>query len=119
MSDSDDSLVVSPHDYGDIVKLTEPEILDHFLERPAGEVLEIIMGAFAVGKPGLIASGRRLALGLLKGRMYKQFAQEIEDLREAGKLSDNFAEEKNGFYTWAELMSIIDDDVRMRTASKR
>lgn len=110
MSDFEGSLVTVPHDYGDVAKLTEPGIIDQFLERPAGEVVDIIMGAFAVGKPGLIASGRRLALGLLKGRMYKQLAEEIKVLRDAGKLSDDFAEGKNGFYTWAELMAIIDDE---------
>jgi hypothetical protein len=111
MPEPEDSLVTVPRDYADIAKLTEPAILDQFLERPADEVLDIIMGALAVGRPGLVSSGRRLAMGLLKGRMYKQFAEEIKRLRDAGKLADDFAEEnKNGFYTWAELMAIIDDE---------
>jgi hypothetical protein len=110
MSEPEESLVTVPRDYADIAKLTEPLILDQFLERPADEVLDIIMGAFIVGREGLIKSGKRLALGLLKGRMYKQFAEEIKCLRGAAKLSDDFAESKNGFYTWAEVMSIIDDE---------
>ncbi len=110
MPEPEDSLVTVPRDYEDIAKLTEPLILDQFLERPADEVLDIIMGAFIVGREGLIKSGKRLALGLLKGRMYKQFAEEIKYLRSASKLSDNFAESKNGFHTWAELMSLIDDE---------
>lgn len=109
MSEPEESLVTMPRGYADIAKLTEPLILDQFLERPADEVLEIIMGAFIVGRVGLIKSGKRLALALLKGRMYKQFAEEIKCLKDAAKLSD-IDENKNGFYTWAELMSIIDDE---------
>ncbi len=33
-----------------------------------------------------------------------------ERLRDAGKLPGDFAERKNGFHTWAELMAIIDDE---------
>jgi hypothetical protein len=110
MSEPEESLVTAPRDYADIAKLTEPLILDQFLERPADEVLDIIMGAFIVGREGLVKSGKRLALGLLKGRMYKQFAEEIKCLKDTAKLSDDFAEGKNGFHTWAELMSIIDDE---------
>lgn len=110
MPEPEDSIVTVPRDYADIAKLTEPLILDQFLERPADEVLDIILGAFIVGHEGLIKSGKRLALGLLKGRMYKQFAEEIKCLKNSAKLSDDFAESKNGFHTWAELMSLIDDE---------
>ncbi|HTU50039.1 MAG TPA: hypothetical protein VMF56_05555 [Acidobacteriaceae bacterium] len=105
-----ESLVFEPRDYANIIKLTEPGILEQFLDRPAIEIVETIMGAFQLGKSGLIASGKNLALGLLKGRMYKQFAEEFKRLRDAGKLPEDFADQKNGFYTWAELMAIIDDE---------
>jgi hypothetical protein len=108
--DNDESLILPPRDYSDIVKLQEPNVLDQFLEHPTTAALEMITGAFAGGGKGPMVSAGRIAQGLVKGQMYDVLADEIRRLREAGKLPDDLGSTKHGLHTWAELCAIIDDE---------
>lgn len=108
--DNDESLVLPPRDYSDIVKLGQENVLDQFLQHPTTAALEVITGAFANGRKGLLVSTGRIAQGLVKGQMYDALADEIRRLRKAGKLPDNLGETKHGLHTWAELCAIIDDE---------
>jgi|GEM_PF-866767 len=101
------SIVTPERDYSDIVHLLDPEVLGN---SSLSSIAEIVTGALAVGKAGMLVSGGRLVQALLKGRLFKQFAAEFKKLREAGKIPDDFAEKKYGFQTWVELMTIIDEE---------
>ena len=48
--------------------------------------------------------------GALKAKLFEQLSREIKDLRDKGKIPDDFAEERNGFQSWVELMTIIDEE---------
>ncbi len=37
----------------------------------------------------------RIVQGILKGRLFQQVSREIKDLREKGKIPDDFGDEKN------------------------
>jgi hypothetical protein len=55
----------------------------------------------------------RIVQGILKGRLFEQVSREIKDLREKGKIPDDFGDEKNNtryFQSWVELMTTIDED---------
>jgi hypothetical protein len=55
----------------------------------------------------------RIVQGILKGRLFQQVSREIKDLREKGKIPDDFGDEKNNtryFQSWVELMTTIDED---------
>jgi hypothetical protein len=110
--DEDDgqSLALPPRDYSDIAKLQDPTVLNEFLEQPLTFIAETITGALAVGKVGAMVAGGRIVQALLKGRAFKQWAKEFGALRDAGRIPDDFAESKNGFQTWVELMTVIDED---------
>jgi hypothetical protein len=41
-----------------------------------------------------VMSGR-IVQGILKGRLFQQVSREIKDLREKGKIPDDFGDEKN------------------------
>lgn len=112
MGDEDDgqSLVVRQPDAFELTMLQDQSFLSAFLQQPSIAIIETVTGAFAVGKAGLAVSGGRLALGLLKGKAFQQFASEFKRLRDAGKLPDEMGESKHGFQTWAELMAIIDSE---------
>jgi len=86
------------------------EKLTQFLEQPLPKIAEAITGAFAVGSSGVISAGARVVQGALKGNFFKQFAREVNKLVEAGKIPEDYAEEKYAFKTLAELLKFIDEE---------
>jgi hypothetical protein len=108
--DGSSSIIVKPRDYWDIAKLQDQTAWEEFLENPVTQTLEAITGAFALGvKQGPIAVGR-IAQATIQGKMYKQVAEELRTLREAGRIPESLGDVKNGIYTWAELMRTIDEE---------
>lgn len=108
--DNNLSIVQTPRDSFDIVKLEDPRFLESFLDEPATFIAETITGALATGPKGMLASGGRIVHALLKGRLFIQWGEEFKTLRDGGRLKEDFAETKYGFQTWVELMAIIDED---------
>jgi hypothetical protein len=107
----DQSLVVRPRDYSNIAYLLDPTVLDDFLEEPHTFIADTIMGYLVVGNRGIMQSAGRVVLSIFKGQLFKQWAREFRALRNAGKIPDDFAEErKNGFQTWADLLATIDEE---------
>ena len=49
---------------------------------------------------------------MLKGKLYQQVGREIKDLREKGKILEDYADEKHkyGAKSWVELLTVIDED---------
>jgi hypothetical protein len=109
-SDDNLSIVQSPRDHFDIIKLEDPRFLETFLDQPLTFIAETITGALATGPRGMLASGSRIVHALLKGRLFIQWGYEFKTLRDAGRLKEDFADTKYGFQTWVELMSIIDEE---------
>lgn len=53
---------------------------------------------------------RRDVPGALKATLGQQVNRKIKELQDEGKITDDFAETKNGFQSWVELMTVIDDE---------
>jgi hypothetical protein len=106
----DSALITKPRDYSDIAKLQEPGVLEEFFDKPLPFIVATVIGALAAGKAGWLLAGGRIVQGMLKGKLFQQFSQEVKKLQEAGKIEDNFAETKYGGQTWVELMRIIDEE---------
>jgi len=104
----DFSIVTNPRNYFDIAQL--PGTLEEFLDQPLSYIAETVTGALAVGKTGTMVAGGRIVQALLKGKLFQQFGAEFNKLREAGKIPKDFAEQRYGFQTWVELMTIIDEE---------
>jgi len=68
------------------------------------------MGMINDGKWGWALAGGRVAQAALKAQLFKQWAAEFHRWRKEGRLKEDFAEAKYGYQTWAELMTIIDED---------
>ncbi len=108
--DKNSSLVQQPRNYFDIAQLQDPGVLEDFLEQPLTFIAETITGALAVGKTGVMVAGGRVVQALMKGMLFKQWSAEFRQLREAGKIPDDFAQKPYGFQTWVELMTILDEE---------
>jgi hypothetical protein len=108
--DDDQSLLIRPRDYSNIACLSDPTVLDEFLDEPRAFIADTIIGYLAVGNKGIMLSAGRVAVSVFKGQLFEQWAREFRALRAAGKIPDDHAERKNGFQTWAELLAIIDDE---------
>jgi hypothetical protein len=106
----DSGIVIKRRDYSDIAVLQDPTVLEQFLDEPLTFIAESITGALAVGKTGTAVAAGRIVQAILKGQTFKQFAQEVKKLREAGQIPNDFAEKKYCFQTWVELMTIIDEE---------
>src|SRR5208337_106584 len=96
------ALITKPRDYSNIVKLQDPDVLEDFFKEPLPFIVATVTGALAAGKSGWILSSGRMVQAMLKGRLFEQWSKEVKKLQEAGRIPDDFADEKNryGFQTW-------------------
>lgn len=111
MSGNDDgTAIVKARDYADIVKLSDPTVMEQFLEEPLSFIAELTSGFIASGPKELALATGRVLQAALKGRLLEQWGAEFKKLREKGTIPKDFAESKYGFQTWAELLTIIDSE---------
>lgn len=110
MSDDKQSYIVKQRDPAEIIRSQDSAALTEFLKDPPSVIAGALIDAFSHGPSALTGPLVRIGVSALKGRALQQLAKEIKDLRERGKLADDFAERKYGFQTWVELLQIIDDD---------
>jgi hypothetical protein len=110
---SDDSIVLKPHElFSDAILTQNADELAKFMDEPLTAIAEAITGALAVEPRAWMAMTGRIVQGILKARLFQQVGRELKDLRERGKIPDDFADEehKYGFKSWVELLTIIDEE---------
>lgn len=107
---SEESITIKARNYADIAKLSEPTVAEQFLAEPLAAIVETITGLFAEGPKKFALVGSHIIQAALKGQMLEQWARESKNLRAKGAIADDFEETKYGFQTWAELISIIDEE---------
>jgi hypothetical protein len=110
MSDNDQTYIVKRKDYARLFYDPKPEVIADFLEQPLGFIAEVITGMLADGPRQIAVHGGKIAQAALKGRLFEQFAREVEDLRNKGKIDKNFGDTKYGYQSWVELLTIIDNE---------
>ncbi len=110
MSDKDSWIVKKTDDLEIILRQQNVDAISEFLDQPAIYIAETITGALAEGMRGVGLSAGRLVQGALKLQLMKQFAREINYLREKGRIKEDYAKEKYGFQTWVELLEVIDSE---------
>jgi hypothetical protein len=83
------------------------------MDQPTMAIAESITGVMAAGPKAWMVMGGHIVQAMLKGKLFQQVSQEIKELREKGKILDDFADEKHkyGFKSWVELLTIIDEDM--------
>ena len=108
------SIVQKPErPFEDMLLPENTDELARFMEGPSAAIAEAITGALALGPKGWAVMGGRIVQGILKAKLFQQVSKEIKELREKGKISDDYADEqkhKYGFKSWVEPLTIIDED---------
>lgn len=110
MPDDETSIVQSPRDYSEVIEQLDSAKLQGLLEEHLTTLVEMVTGAAASGKMGLLVSVGKGVQGLLKYRNFRQFGEEFRRLRDKERIPGDFAEKKYGFQSWVELMTIIDEE---------
>src|SRR6266566_543113 len=80
------------------------------MDQPLSAIAEALTGALAAGPNAWTAMTGHIVQACLKGKLFEQVSREIRELREKGKIADDFAEKKYGFQSWVELLKTIDDE---------
>jgi len=110
----DESIVIKPREFSaDLLLPENADELEKFMDDPLPAIAEAITGAMAAGPKNWMVMGGRIVQAMLKGKLFQQVSQEIKDLREKGKIPDDFADEKKykyGAKSWVELFRIIDEE---------
>ncbi len=107
----EESYIVRYRDLAKIIRGQDATTLEEFLDQPLQVIAEMVTGALASKPQELAPIAGRLVQGALKGKLFEQVSREIIKLRDAGKINPNFAEEKTGYQSWVELMTIIDSEL--------
>ena len=109
----DESIVLKPPElFSDAVLTQNADELAKFMDQPLTAIAEAITGALAVEPKAWMTMTGRIVQGILKAKLFQQVGRELNHLRDAGKIPDDFADEKHkyGFKSWVELLSIIDEE---------
>ncbi len=109
----DESYVVKRRDDLDLNRIIlsqNADALAEFLDEPVAAIAEALTGALAAGPKAWTTGAGRIVQSALKGKLFQQVSQEIKELRDKGKIPDHFTQEKNGFQSWVELLTIIDNE---------
>jgi hypothetical protein len=109
----DESIVFKPREIlSDPILPQNTDDLAKFMDQPQMAIAEAITGALAAGPKAWTVITGHIVQGMLKGKLFQQVSQEIKELREKGKIRDDFADEKHkyGFKSWVELLTIIDEE---------
>jgi hypothetical protein len=105
------SYLIKPRDPSAIVRLQDPTVIEQLLENPPSVLAEIVTGYIETGNGFWAGFGARLAQAALKGGVFEQFAREFKQLRDKGKIPDDFAEKKYGYKSWVELLTTLDEEI--------
>ena len=82
------------------------------MDQPLTAIAEAITGALAAGPKAWTLMTGHIVQGILQGKLYQQVSREIKELRDKGKIPDDFADEKKykyGFKSWVDLLKTIDE----------
>jgi hypothetical protein len=108
------SIVQKPREeFEDILLPENTGELARLMDEPTTAIAEIMTSAFAAGPKAWMVMGGRIVQGMLKAKLFQQVSREIRELREKGKILDDFADEnkhKYGFKSWVELLTVIDEE---------
>jgi hypothetical protein len=108
---SDESIVLKHREpFSDAILPEDADELAKFMDEPLSAIAEAITGALAAGPKAWTVMTGHIVQGMLKGKLFQQVAKEIAELRDRGKIADDFAEKKYGFKSWVELLTIIDEE---------
>jgi hypothetical protein len=101
----DESYIVKQRDLAEMISL---QVLSRNLS--SKQPLTAIAEATTALPPRYFAPVGRIVQGALKGEVFEQVQREVRQLREKGRIPDDFAAKKYGFRSWGELLITIDDD---------
>jgi hypothetical protein len=110
----DESIIPKPREpFSDAVLPQNADELALFMDQPLAAIAETITGALAAGPKVWTVMTGHIVQGMLKGKLFQQVSKEIKELRDKGKIPDDFADEKKykyGFKSWVELLTVIDEE---------
>ena len=105
-----ESIVQKPPEiFNEAILTQNKDALAEFMDQPLPAIVETVTGFLTSPKSWMPMTGH-IVQGLLKGKLFPQVAQEIRDLREKGKIPEDFADKRYGFQSWVELLQVIDDE---------
>jgi hypothetical protein len=106
----DETHIIKPRDFAEIIKAPNTELIGDFLEQPLLASIESLTGFLASGPKEWTLAVGRIVQAPFKAKLHQQVAKEIEDFRKRGRINDDFAERKNGVKTWVDLFTVIDEE---------
>lgn len=108
-----EEVVLKPREpFSDALLPQSSDELAKFMDQPLTAIAETITGALAAGPKAWAVMTGRIVQGILQGKLYQQVSREIKELRDKGKIPDDFADEKKykyGFKSWVDLLKTIDE----------
>jgi hypothetical protein len=106
-----ESIVLKPREpFSDMILSQNKDELARFMDQPLTAIAETITGALAAGPQAWTVMTGHIVQGMLKGKLFEHVGGEIKELRDKGKIAEDFAEQKYGFKSWVELLKTIDDE---------
>jgi hypothetical protein len=100
------SIVLKPREpFGDMILPENADELAKFMDQPLTAIAEVITGALASGPKSWTLMTGHVVQGILKGKLLQEVCREIKELRDKGKIPDDFAEKKYGFKSWVERLN--------------
>src|SRR5437764_6325149 len=106
-----ESIVQKPRElFSDAILTENADELAKFMDEPVSAIAEAMTGWLAAGPKAWMMMTGHIVQATLKAKLLQQVSREIKELRDKGKIPDDFADKKYGFQSWVELLKAIDDE---------
>jgi hypothetical protein len=106
-----ESIVPKPREqFSDAILSQNADELAKFMDQPMSAIAESVTGWLAAGPKSWTVMTGHIVQAILKGKMLEQVSREIKELREKGKIPDDYADKKYGGQSWVELLKTIDEE---------
>jgi hypothetical protein len=112
MAEEESIVLKSREPFSDALLPESADELAKFMDQPLTAIAEAITGALAAGPKAWTVMTGHIVQGILQGKLYQQVGREIKELRDKGKIPDDFADEKKykyGFKSLVDLLKTIDE----------
>jgi hypothetical protein len=104
------SMVLSPRDYADIVHLENPSFVERMLSTSRAEATSYVGALLSSGLPRYIVAGPKVAFTAAIVQVLGDFWREVCDWRKTGRIPEDFTGRPFAYQTWVELLKEIDSD---------
>ena len=109
-ADRPGTYVLAARDYGDVVHLENPSVIERILSGTQQEATAYVSDLLRSGISKYIIAGPKVAMAAITVQALNDLWKQVSEWRKAGRIPEDFSGRKRGYQSWVELLREIDSN---------